>query len=650
MDEFTDQEIEKLNEIKVGDTPLDEVEGDNGQRIWCKLEYLNPTGSSKDRIAREIVLDAIAWAKSQQPPVSRPELTVVEASSGSTSIALAFFCNRVGIRFVAILPEGVSQERLLTLQAYGADYELVPGGIAGAQRRARQLGGGRLRGWFSADQFEQIERELPRPHTKAHRVTALEIFSTLLKRHVASQVKTELSQIAVVAGVGTGGTLMGIREFCQGGAKHWLSELDELGLQSVHREKLRWLLDNSGKGESLRCVRFYVARLQSGKGILHDIGFTTAGHRENIFGREKPSDVQELSVEEDRAVETTYLLWKRGYPVGPASGVNYAAAATVDLGELGTVVTVFTDRMDRYFSTALFESVKRRMEADTRRRQVDEFMNDWWRATFNPNFWNDVSRHFQRTSAPTSVKAESEPHENMEAVYDATLELIDQHHGTPTIAEAGGKPGELCLLDFGCGDGAFFRHVVEPKKSRAVLPLRLLRGIDHAQEAISSAQQAFTNRAHDPMHVYFTVGGVRDLERLTRGQRYDYITALQVLMFLSDAEVTVFGRTFAKKLRSGGLLLCAVYNPDYVMGKTDSGAPSSFGKVNRASLPFRSTIRHESQTMPMFLRDRQDHDDLFCGALVPSPVYSTRLPATGSQPEPEPFLYLTYAKPKAETS
>ena len=86
-----------------------------GPRIWCKLEFLNPSGSTKDRIARFILEKA--WRDGRLGPGH----TVVEASSGSTSIAMALACAQLGIRFLAIMPEGVSNERVLIIRAYGGE-------------------------------------------------------------------------------------------------------------------------------------------------------------------------------------------------------------------------------------------------------------------------------------------------------------------------------------------------------------------------------------------------------------------------------------------------------------------------------------------------------------------------------------------------
>src|SRR3954462_14039622 len=100
----------------ISPTPLAPVCLDaEGPTIWCKLEFLNPSGSTKDRIARFILEKA--WREGR---LTRDHL-VVEASSGSTSIAMALACAQLGIRFLAVMPEGVSNERTLMIRAFGGD-------------------------------------------------------------------------------------------------------------------------------------------------------------------------------------------------------------------------------------------------------------------------------------------------------------------------------------------------------------------------------------------------------------------------------------------------------------------------------------------------------------------------------------------------
>ena len=105
---------------RVAATPLVPVQLDaDDPVVWCKLEFLNPSGSTKDRIARFILEKA--WRQGRL----RCGDLVVEASSGSTSIALALACAQLGLRFLAVMPEGVSNERVLIIRAYGGRVRLT---------------------------------------------------------------------------------------------------------------------------------------------------------------------------------------------------------------------------------------------------------------------------------------------------------------------------------------------------------------------------------------------------------------------------------------------------------------------------------------------------------------------------------------------
>src|SRR3954452_16426103 len=101
---------------RIAPPPLVPVQLDPGlPAVWCKLEFLSPSGSTKDRIARYILEKA--WRRGDLRPGGR----VVEASSGSTSIALALQCAQMGLRFTAVMPRGVSNERVWMIRAYGGD-------------------------------------------------------------------------------------------------------------------------------------------------------------------------------------------------------------------------------------------------------------------------------------------------------------------------------------------------------------------------------------------------------------------------------------------------------------------------------------------------------------------------------------------------
>src|SRR5215218_3837507 len=149
---------------RIAPTPLVPVRLDPAAPpVWCKLEFLNPSGSTKDRIARFILEKA--WRQGRVRCGDR----VVEASSGSTSIALALACAQMGLRFLAVMPEGVSNERVFIIRAYGGDIRFTPqaAGVRGSIAAAEHLAGD---GYFLPRQFSNPD------NAEAHRVgTAREI-------------------------------------------------------------------------------------------------------------------------------------------------------------------------------------------------------------------------------------------------------------------------------------------------------------------------------------------------------------------------------------------------------------------------------------------------------------------------------------------
>jgi len=289
-------------------TPLVPVELDDAT-VWCKLDFLNPSGSTKDRIARYILEKA--WREGRL----RPGAAVIEASSGSTSIAMALASAQLGLRFIAVMPEGVSNERVLIIKAYGGEIHLTPkaqgilGAIAETERLAAACEG------FLPRQFENPD------NAAAHRLTtAREVLEQVPGGHVD----------AVVSGVGTGGTLVGLYEGCA-----------ECGCRvtPVHARPvvLNGLTD-------VECCSFS-ARIP---GVVDSIS--------RIFTPARLPGLETVEVADGLAIETTRRLVKLGFPVGPSSGLNYAAACVIarQRGAGAHVVTVFPDRMERYFTTELF--------------------------------------------------------------------------------------------------------------------------------------------------------------------------------------------------------------------------------------------------------------------------------------------------------
>lgn len=301
------------------ETPLVPVQRSaDGPQIWCKLEYLNPSGSTKDRIARHILEKAVRRGE------LAPGDLVVEASSGSTSIALALACARMGLRFLAFLPRGATSERVMMIRAYGGDVRRVDGGMPEVIARAGQFA--REEGAFAVSQFENRE------NAEAHaRWTASEILGQL----------PGLAIDAVVSGVGTGGTLVGLTQGVQaaGCDPVPIAAIPACGSEfasNVECCSLRFSGEVPGVVDG--CSQLY-ADWKSSPGAAR---------------------LRELAIEDGLCLELTRALWRCGFPVGPSSGLNLAAAEMVarELDPGAVVVTVFPDRMERYFSHAVFDGLR----------------------------------------------------------------------------------------------------------------------------------------------------------------------------------------------------------------------------------------------------------------------------------------------------
>jgi cysteine synthase A len=303
---------------QVAVTPLVGVTLDgNSPPIWCKLEFLNPSGSTKDRIAGHIL--SKAWRAGMLTHGAR----VVEASSGSTSIAIAMVCAQMGLRFTAVMPESVSHERILMIRAYGGDVELSPPehGIRGAMRRAEELAK-RLPA-FLPRQFENPD------NVAAHRFgTAREILQQIPRGTVD----------AVVSGIGTGGTLRGLYEGCR---DHGCPVLP------VVARPVSNVPGAVGFGD-VECCSFS-ARIP---GVVENLS--------KLYRPQEMPELVEIDVGDELALQTTRGLIAKGFPVGPSSGLNFAAALEYQRRSVAPqcIVTVFPDRMERYFSTELFAPLR----------------------------------------------------------------------------------------------------------------------------------------------------------------------------------------------------------------------------------------------------------------------------------------------------
>ena len=292
-------------------TPLVPVQLDPADPvIWAKLEFLQPSGSTKDRIAAFILDRALAENR------VAPGGLVIEASSGSTSIALAMASAQRGLRFLAVMPEGVSNERLLMIRGFGGQVELTAGraGVAESIARTEELA--RQSGGYLPCQFSNPD------NARAHELgSACEILEEIPGGRVD----------LVVSGVGTGGTLVGLYQ----------------GLRRTNRAVGAVLARPVEISEAVdqECCSFS----SQIPGVVDGVS--------RIFYPSVFEHIQTVEVRQEEALLAARRLIRMGFPVGPSSGLNYVAAVrAAKAGDpQARVVTVFPDRMERYFTTRLFD-------------------------------------------------------------------------------------------------------------------------------------------------------------------------------------------------------------------------------------------------------------------------------------------------------
>ena len=293
-------------EALIGNTPLLKLNRlFPGAEIYAKLEYLNPAGSAKDRAAKSMLNDLEARG------LLREGGTVVEPTSGNTGVALAALCAARGYRLVLTMPETMSLERRMLLSAYGAQLVLTPGdeGMAGAVKRADEIIAA-TPGAVLAGQFDNPAN--PAAH---ERTTGPELWSDLGGKLAA-----------VVAGVGTGGTITGTARYLK------------------------------RQNPAIRIVAVEPASsplLSQGHAGPHGLMGIGANFVPKVLDREMLDDI--LAVTDGEAYAMAREMARtEGVLVGISSGAALAAAARVAQTAEGAVAVILPDGGERYLSTGLF--------------------------------------------------------------------------------------------------------------------------------------------------------------------------------------------------------------------------------------------------------------------------------------------------------
>nr|WP_314631738.1 cysteine synthase A [uncultured Mogibacterium sp.] len=298
----------------IGKTPLLEltrIEDEFGlkAKVLAKLEYFNPAGSVKDRIAKRMIEDAEASGK------LKPGATIIEPTSGNTGIGLAAVAAAKGYRTVIVMPETMSVERRQLMKAYGAELVLTEGakGMKGAIAKAEEIA--------AETENSYIPGQFVNPsNPAAHRdTTGPEIWED-----------TDGKVDYFVAGVGTGGTVTGVGEYLK-------SKKSDVKVVAVEPEASQTL----AKGEA----------------APHKIQGIGAGFVPETLNTHIYDDI--IPVTNEDAFETGRLLGhKQGVLVGVSSGAALWAAielAKKPENEGKNIVVLLPDTGDRYLSTPLFQ-------------------------------------------------------------------------------------------------------------------------------------------------------------------------------------------------------------------------------------------------------------------------------------------------------
>ena len=294
----------------IGGTPLLKVKPFPGQKadILVKLEYFNPGGSVKDRVALAMIEDA------ERKGVLTPGATIIEPTSGNTGVGLAWVGRAKGYSVILTMPDTMSQERRSLLKALGARLELTPGaaGMKGAIARAEELRDS-IPGAVILGQF--INPANPAVH---ERTTGEEIWRD-----------TEGHVDIFVAGVGTGGTVSGAGRALK-----------------RHNPAIRVVAVEPASS----------AVLSTGIPGKHKIQGIGAGFEPQTFDRATVDEI--LPVEDDAAILASRRLAEReGLLVGISSGAALSAALTLAAREENagkTIVALLPDTGERYLSTVLY--------------------------------------------------------------------------------------------------------------------------------------------------------------------------------------------------------------------------------------------------------------------------------------------------------
>ena len=326
----------------IGNTPIIKlsrvVPKDVKAEIWAKLEFMNPTGSVKDRMAYYMIRAAESTGK------LRPGMTLVVPTTGNTGIAFSAIGRYLGYKVLIVIPEEMSEERFLLMKLFGAEFVTTPGGESdalGALEYAKKLAQENPDKYFVFDQWWD------EANVWSHYATT------------GKEILDQLGRVdAWVAEVGTGGTLIGV-------AKR---------LKEVNPKTLVI------GAEPAECpvATYWFKTGREGPWGRHEIEGVGDGFVPDIIRRYRHLIDDFVTVTSDEAINMARKIAKEeALPVGISSGANVVAAIKVvqqyDLPEGARVVTVLPDYAARYFSTRLFRKQRKLVD---RKKLLEEVRED----------------------------------------------------------------------------------------------------------------------------------------------------------------------------------------------------------------------------------------------------------------------------------
>ncbi len=286
----------------IGNTPLIKLE----DGIYAKAEFMNPSGSIKARMAKYMI------ERAEEEGLLKPGDTIVESTSGNTGNAMSMIAAIKGYKMIVMIPSGYTNERMQISKGFGAEIRFI-GNFAVNEAREAALELGKKDGYYCPAQFDNEWN--------------VEENREWLGKELIAQIPANLKFDAIVQGVGTGGTLIGLTQ----------------ALRAGHNPELKSYAMEPSESRTIECC---IA-------AHHKIEGISDGFIPTIYGRHKDEITGTISVDSDIAIlEAKKLASEKGLFVGPSSGANYWAAKELRRRDpaIKNVFTVLCDRGEKYLS------------------------------------------------------------------------------------------------------------------------------------------------------------------------------------------------------------------------------------------------------------------------------------------------------------